>query len=112
MNFINQYGGNFILNLNGEEWFKSKSLEGRMYGAAASNLMIGKVIDKKANLGAGYLMYSGSIEPISVSQSKLIFKISGMLKKYPKVTETDPSYPFEGYIISKNPVFNEYSLKN
>jgi hypothetical protein len=110
MNFHNQYGGNYILNLSGENWYNEKYIDGRLAGAAASNLMIGKVINKQENIGAGYLMDSGKIEPITVSKAKLIFKVSGSLKKYPKVAETDSSYNFEGYIISKSPEYSEYSI--
>jgi hypothetical protein len=112
MNFMNQHGGNYILNLSGENWYKEKFIEGKIYGAAASNLMFGRVVDAKNNKGEGYLYSSGKIEPLSVSKSKLIFKFSGEAKKYPKVSETDPSFKVEGYIISKNPEFQEYSIKN
>jgi len=74
--------------------------------------MFGRVVDAKNNKGEGYLYSSGKIEPLSVSKSKLIFKFSGEAKKYPKVSETDPSFNVEGYIISKNPVFQEYSINN
>ncbi|MBL0324906.1 MAG: hypothetical protein IPP61_06965 [Cytophagaceae bacterium] len=112
MNFLNQNGGNFILNLSGNGWYNEKFIEGRIYGAASSNLMFGRVVDAKINKGEGYLFSSGKIEPLSVSKSKLIFKLTGEAKKYPNVSETDPSYSIEGLIISKNPEFQEFSITN
>lgn len=112
MNFVNQHGGNYILSLSDDMWFNKKGITGKLYGAAISNLMLGKVIDREKNIGAGYLMSEGIIEPITVSKSKLIFKINGKLKKYPNVSETDPSFAVNGYIISKNPEYSEYTIPN
>ncbi len=113
MNFLNQHDGNFILNFGDvKNWYDSKTIEGKLYGSAASNLMIGKVIDKKENKGVGYLMSNGKIIPITISKDKIIFRIEGKLKKYPNVREDDKDFICEGYIISKKPKFSEYSIRN
>jgi hypothetical protein len=113
MNFVNQHAGNFILTFSGiEKWYDQKPVEGQLYGTAASNLMIGKVVDKKENKGVGYLMSEGNITALTVSKEKLVFKVEGKLKKYPNVREEDPSFNFDGYIISKSPTFNDYSIPN
>ncbi len=110
MNYFDQNGSNYMLMFNGKAWYNEKKIKGFSGGSDASTLMVGKVIDKEKNKGAGYLMKSGFIEPLTISQSKLIFKVSGKMKKYPNVKNEDPSYNFEGYIVSKNPKFEEYSI--
>ena len=95
---------------DGKAWYNEKKIKGFGGSGESSTLMVGKVIDREKNKGAGYLMKSGFIEPLSISKSKLVFKVSGKMKKYPKVNEEDLSYDFEGYIVSKNPKFEEYSI--
>jgi hypothetical protein len=110
MNYFDQYGSNYMLMFDGKAWYNEKKIKGFGGSGESSTLMVGKVTDKEKNKGAGYLMNSGFIEPLSISQSKLVFKVSGKMKKYPKVKEEDPSFDFEGYIVSKNPKFDEYSI--
>lgn len=111
MNFFNQHNGNFILNFSGiKEWYNQKPIEGKLYGTSVSNLMVGKVVDREENKGVGYLMSEGEIVALTVSKDKLIFKVTGKLKKYPEVLEGSPSFKFDGYIISKSPTFSEYSI--
>jgi hypothetical protein len=112
MNMTNQYKGNFILNFSQENWINAKKIPARLYGSAASSLMIGKVVDSTQNKGAGYLMSDGFIEPITISKSKIIFYITGNVKKYPNVSETDSTFKITGYILAKNLKFAEYSLPN
>jgi hypothetical protein len=109
INCFNQYGGNFMITLDGDFWYKKSSIEGKG-GLNFSSVMFGKVTDKVKNKGAGYLLSKGIIEPITVSKSKLLFKVSGIAKKYPYVNAEDPSYNFEGYVISKNPKFLQYTI--
>lgn len=111
MNVLNQYGGNFILMFEKPNWFNEKKIKGGG-DASFSNLMVGKVIDAKNHKGAGYLMMKGEIEPITISKSKVIYRVSGISKKYPNVREEDPTFEIEGYILSKNPEFSEYSIKH
>lgn len=111
MNFVNQHAGNFILNFSGtDKWYNQKPIEGKLFGTAASNLMVGKIIDKKENKGVGYLMSEGKITALKVSKDKLVFKVEGKLKKYPDVWDDDPSYTFDGHIVSKSPLYNEFSI--
>lgn len=110
MNYFDQYGSNYMLMFDGKAWYNEKKIKGFGGSSESSTLMVGKLIDKEKNKGAGYLMNSGFIEPLSISPSKLVFKVSGKMKKYPKVKEEDPSYDFEGYIVSKNPKFDEYAI--
>jgi hypothetical protein len=109
MNCFNQYGGNLMLTLDGESWYKKKSIEGKG-GLNFSSLMFGKVTDKEKHKGDGYLLNTGNIEPITISKSKLVLRVSGIAKKFPRVNAEDPSYNFECYIISKNPVCTEFSV--
>ena len=110
MNYFDQYGSNYMLMFDGKAWYNEKKIKGFAGGSDASTLMVGKVVDKEKNKGAGYLMKSGFIEPLIISQSKLVFKVSGKMKKYPNMKDEDPSFDFEGYIISKSPKFEEYSI--
>ena len=109
MNYFDQYGSNYILGFDVKYWYNEKKIKG-FGGGEFSTLMVGKVTDKEKNKGEGYLMYSGFIEPLTISQSKLVFRVSGKMKKYPKVKEEDPSFDFDGYIVSKSPQFEEYSI--
>jgi hypothetical protein len=112
MNFFDQYGSNYILVFDGKSWYNEKKIKGFGGSGESSTLMVGKVIDKEKNKGAGYLMQSGFIEPLTISRSKLVFRVSGKMKKYPNVKEKDPSFNFEGYIVSKNPKFEVYEIPN
>ncbi|MEY4936288.1 MAG: hypothetical protein RIS64_2647 [Bacteroidota bacterium] len=109
MNYFNQDGGNYILIFDGKAWYDEPKIKG-FGGGDFSTLMVGKVIDRAKNKGAGYLMTSGNIEPLTISKSKIVFRVSGKMKKYPKMHEEDPAFDFDGYIISKNPKFEEYSI--
>lgn len=110
MNYFDQYGSNYMLMFDGKAWYNEKKIKGFNGSGDASSLMVGKVTDKEKNKGTGYLMSSGFIEPLSISQSKLVFKVSGKMKKYPEVKAEDPSFDFEGYIVSKSPKCEEYSI--
>jgi hypothetical protein len=109
MNCFNQFGGNLMLTLDGDAWYEKKSIEGKG-GLNFSSFMFGKITDKENHKGDGFLLNTGRIEPITVSKSKLVFKVSGIAKKFPKVNPEDPSYNFECYIISKNPVCSQFSI--
>ncbi len=109
LNCFNQYGGNFMLTLDGNFWYKKEFVEGKG-GYSFSSLMFGKVTDKAKQKGAGYLLSTGRIEPIVMTKSKIILKVYGKAKKYPNVLETDPSFDFDGVIVAKNPKFDNYSI--
>lgn len=107
MNYFSNYESNFILNFSDKNWLKTKEVHGQIMGAAASNFMFGKVIDKEKNMGAGYLLYDGKILVKEISKSKLVFLIEGKAKKYPKVNETDEDFALKALIVSKNPKIDE-----
>ena len=109
MNFFNQYGGNYIFMFQEKGWYTMTSLKGGG-DASFSNFMFGRVLDPKKNKGAGYLMMKGKIEPLVISKAKIVFKITGIAKRYPKVHEEDPSYDLEAFIIAKNIPFTEFVI--
>ncbi len=109
MNFFNQYGGNYIFMFQEKGWYTMTAIKGGG-DASFSNFMFGKVLDPKKNKGAGYLMMKGEITPLTISKSKVVFKITGIAKRYPKLHEEDPSYDLEAFIIAKNIPFTEFSV--
>lgn len=68
-----------------------------------STVMFGKIKDKLNNLGEGYLMSEGFITFKALSREKVIMKIEGKAKKYPKTKETDPTFEVSALFICKKP---------
>ncbi|WP_304237060.1 hypothetical protein [Jiulongibacter sediminis] len=109
-NLFNQYGGNIMITFQEDKWYNKSYLEGEG-GQTFSTLMIGKVIDKSKNLGAGYLMTEGKIFPKEVSKEKIYLEFEGKVKRYPKVDAQDPSYEVSGFLLMKSPDFTQYSVE-
>lgn len=112
LNIMDQYGSNLMGHGYEENWAKKNppKFKGILVGNYASTLMIGKVVDKKKNIGAGYLMSDGYIKFKDLSKEKIVIEINGKLKKYPNVGPEDSTYTVSGYIISKNPVLSDSDL--
>lgn len=109
MNEKNLTEGNFILTIQEADWYKKKNISAISSGKF-STFMIGKKIDSTKYEGYGYLMTEGLVEPLTISREKIVIKIKGLVKKYPKLSDNDPAYDLEGYVIAKKPFFDEYSI--
>ena len=68
-----------------------------------STIMFGRMKDKQNNLGEGYLMSEGFITFKAFSREKMVMKIQGKAKKYPKTKETDPSFEVSALFVCKKP---------
>ena len=68
-----------------------------------STIMFGKIKDKAQNLGEGYLMSEGFITFKALSREKVVMKIEGKAKKYPKTKETDPTFEVSALFVCKKP---------
>ena len=68
-----------------------------------STIMFGRIKDKAQNLGEGYLMSEGFITFKAFSREKVIMKIEGKAKKYPKTKDNDPTFEVSALYVCKKP---------
>ena len=101
-----QYDSHIVLNLPIVNGFKNTTfnVEKGSINEFNSNLMIGKIIDKKENLGDGNLFTAGVIKINEISVERLVIEIDGKVGRYysgignPKLWKN-----FKGILIIKKP---------
>lgn len=100
-----QFFGNIIISLEGENWQKKmpiavKFRDGVSSSAFSGSFLVGKLIDKENQKGEGYMFYEGSIDITEFSSDRFVLTVNGKVKK-PFGDEN--LYPIEGNIIWKKP---------
>lgn len=105
MSYFDQFQSNVMLHFGGKEWYKARPIKTliKLDNGYSSNVMIGKIIDKEKQVGAGYLMNEGTMTFKVFTKEKFIIVIEGKAKKYPRVEENAPSFEVKATIICKNP---------
>ncbi|MEY4538689.1 MAG: hypothetical protein RLZZ306_446 [Bacteroidota bacterium] len=108
MNYFDQFDSNVMIHFGGEKWYKARPITTsiKLDNGFSSNVMIGKIINKKEKLGAGYLMSAGIITFKVFTKEKFVIVIEGKAKKYPKTDANDTTYDIKAIIVSKNPKFD------
>ncbi|MDZ7899738.1 MAG: hypothetical protein U5N85_17155 [Arcicella sp.] len=79
-----QYNSHIVLNLPVERGFKNSNFNvaSGTINEFNTNLMIGKIIDIKENLGNGNVLTAGVIKIKEISFEKLIIEIDGKVGRY------------------------------
>ncbi|TLU98872.1 hypothetical protein [Dyadobacter luticola] len=100
-----QFEGKTILNIAKEKWYATGHVGDDIStdGRTASNLKMGKIIDREKMIGEGYMMTEGKIEAVRFAKNSMIFKLTGKVGKYSDFQQPDKYVPFEGTIIYKKP---------
>ncbi|WP_025763257.1 hypothetical protein [Dyadobacter tibetensis] len=70
----------------------------------SGSLLVGKIIDKSARKGLGYVMTQGQITVARFDQQALIISVVGMAGKYGAEGLSTQKIPVEGSITIKKPV--------
>lgn len=102
---FDQFDSNVMIHFNGKDIYKDRPMRIPMSieKGNTSTLMFGRMKDKQNNLGEGYLMSEGFITFKAFSKEKIIMKIEGKAKKYPKTKDTDPSFEVSALFVCKKP---------
>ncbi|MEA5259784.1 hypothetical protein VB264_18450 [Arcicella aquatica] len=104
INFFDQFEGNTMIHFSGIDWYKGRPIKIPIKLASSySNVMFGRIKDKANKLGEGYLMSEGTITFKSLTKEKIIIKIEGKAKKYPKIDIDSPTYDVQGLVVCKQP---------
>lgn len=103
---FDQFESNVMIHFGGNDIFKSRPMKIplRIENGHTSQVMFGRIRDKKNNLGDGYLMSEGFITFKTFSKEKIVMSIEGKAKKYPKTYPSDKSYDVSALIVCKKPV--------
>lgn len=80
-----QYNGNVIIGLEGDNWFNAKPYrvsfkDGYPIGNNAGSFLIGKISDIVKNAGEGYILYNGFFEIRFINKEGLFLEVEGELK--------------------------------
>ena len=102
---FDQFDSNVMIHLSGNDIFKYKPIKIplNIENGHTSPVMFGRMKDKQNNLGEGYLMSEGFITFKALSRERIIMKIEGKAKKYPRTKDTDPSFEVSALIVCKKP---------
>jgi hypothetical protein len=102
---FDQFGSNVMIHFGGKDIYKNKPMKIplRLENGHTSPVMFGRIKDKKNNLGDGYLMSEGFITFKAFSKEKIVMRIEGKAKKYPKTYLNDKSFNVSALIICKKP---------
>jgi hypothetical protein len=102
---FDQFGSNVMIHFGGNDIYKNKPMKipVRLENGHTSPVMFGRIKDKKNNLGDGYLMSEGFITFKAFSKEKIVMRIEGKAKKYPKTYLNDKSFDVSALIVCKKP---------
>ncbi len=114
MGFLNKEGSNVEMELIRENWFIRKpisfSLSNGAMGEAGGDpviMMIGKLTDKVALQGEGYLLVNGKIEIPELSRQLVTIVFEGNLIKPGQASTVENYIPVKGWIVVKEPDFSD-----
>lgn len=116
LGFLNKERSNVEMEMIRNGWFEQKPItfalaNGTMGESGGDQVivMIGKLIDKTALRGEGYLLVNGKIEVPELSRELITIVFAGNLIK-PGVASTVENYvPVKGWIVVKKPDFTSQS---
>lgn len=104
INFFDQFDSNVMIHFSGIDWYKARPIKIPIkLMSSYSTVMIGRIKNKELKLGEGYMMYEGFVTFKVLTKEKIVIKVEGKAKKYPKVDIDSPSYDVEGFIVCKKP---------
>lgn len=102
---FDQFESNVMIHFSGNDIYKNRPMKIpiSIENGHTSPVMFGKIRDKQKNLGDGYLMSEGFITFKTFSKEKIVMRIEGKAKKYPKTYPNDKSYDVSAFIVCKKP---------
>jgi hypothetical protein len=108
LNLFDQYESNVILSLTDESLFAKKPVQRtiEVTNQNAGSMMIGRVRDKKLRTGDGFLMADGTVTVESLSEEKVVIKLSGMTGNFNTLNDKKTWKKLEALIVYKRPTIS------
>ena len=105
MNLSDQYESNIIASFSGDDWYKQKPIKRQVFidNQVVASVMIGRLTDKIKRRGEGYLMTDGLISVESISDEKLVMRLTGKVGKYEFQHTPEKWNTMKGLIVIRNP---------
>ncbi len=105
LNLFDQFDSNIIVAFSGSDWYKEKPIRRQVFldNQVAGSVMIGRLIDKANRRGEGYLMTDGTITVESLSDNKLVMRLTGKAGKYEFQRIPTKWITVQGLIVIRNP---------
>lgn len=105
MNLFDQYESNVMLSLGDEALFAKKPIKRAIVvdQPSAGSVMIGRVKDKAKRTGDGFLMTEGEMTVESLSDEKIVVKLSGRTGNFNTMRDQKTWKSLEGLLVYKRP---------
>lgn len=105
MNLFDQYESNVMLSLGDEALFAVKPIKRAIVvdQPSAGSVMIGRVKDKVKRTGDGFLMTEGEMTVESLSDEKIVVRLSGKTGNFNTMRDQKTWKSLEGLLVYKRP---------
>ncbi|RYF73733.1 MAG: hypothetical protein EOO39_09905 [Cytophagaceae bacterium] len=105
MNLFDQYESNVMLSLGDEALFATKPIKRAIVvdQPSAGSVMIGRVKDKVKRTGDGFLMTDGDMTVESLSDEKIVIRLSGKTGNFNTMRDQKTWKNLEALLVYKRP---------
>jgi hypothetical protein len=107
LNLSDQFESNIIASFSGDDWYKQKPVKRQVFidNQVSASVMIGRLTDKVKRRGEGYLMTDGLITVETMSDAKLVMRLTGKVGKYEYQRMPEKWNELKGLIVIRNPTY-------
>lgn len=104
-NLTDQFESNIIVSFSGDDWYKQKPIKRKIFvdNQVVGSVMIGRLTDKIKRRGEGYLMTEGDISVETISDDKLVLRLTGRVGRYEFQRTPEKWNTLRGLIVFKRP---------
>jgi hypothetical protein len=104
-NLTDQFESNIIVSFSGDNWYQQKPIKRQVFmdNQVVGSVMIGKLTDKINRRGEGYLMTEGDIAVETISDDRLVLRLTGKVGRYQFQRTPEKWNTLRGLIVFKKP---------
>ncbi|MBO0938016.1 hypothetical protein J2I47_15780 [Fibrella sp. HMF5335] len=105
MNLFDQFESNVILTLSSEDLFAKRPVKRTIQvdNQVAGSVMIGRIRDRRLRTGDGFLMSAGEVTVESLSEQKIVVRLSGKVGNFNTLRDAQTWKRLDGLLVYKRP---------